>query len=291
MSKVIVTGASGFIGALLVEKLLSKNYQVISLGSKNGSILDSAYLSPYEHDDISHFFHLAAATYVPDSWNTPRDFYHVNLMGTVNALEFCRKKNIPITYVSAYVYGIPNEIPTDEKAEVSPNNPYASSKYLAENICEFYSKNFNMSCTVLRPFNIYGLGQRESFLIPTIINQALFSNEITVDNLSPKRDYLNVKDLIQALVLTMSHIATYQIFNIGSGHSLSVEMIIEVIQSELGTYKPIKSRNIVRMNEIPNVVADISYAKKELNWQPQISFEQGIKELISVHKSAAKQLY
>jgi len=118
-------------------------------------------------------------------------------------LELCREHKIGLTYVSSYVYGHPEYLPIDENHRVSPNSPYNHSKFLAEEVCKFYADNFGVAVTVLRPFNIYGKGQRRGFVMADLMEQ-VFNNEIvTLDDITPKRDFLYIEDFLDLLVWTL----------------------------------------------------------------------------------------
>ena len=186
-------------------------------------------------------------TFVPDSWEKPVEFYKTAVLGTAQVLVLCRDKRIPLTFISAYLYGIQPASCISESNKCKPNNPYAHSKYLAEELCRFYSMYYKTKVVIVRPFNVYGKNHNSVFLIPHIIKQVLECKTI---------------------------------FNFGSGKSLSVEEIIEIIQKVAGTNKQVQSEKKERGNEIADVVADISKAKKELNWRPKFSFKQGIAEIL-----------
>lgn len=280
MKKILITGSSGFIGESLVIALQQKNYQILTFDSKDGDISDVDLSQKYADEEIYHVFHLAAKTFVPHSWENPLEFYKTSILGTQQVLELCRKNTIPMTFVSAYVYGIPNGIPIAEKVTPAPNNPYAHSKYLAEELCRFYAEYYHLQITIARPFNIYGKKQKKHFLIPHILNQVLNDDEITVKDLHPKRDYIYLDDLIDGLIKTIDNDQKFSIYNFGSGIEYSVKEIINTIQIVAGTNKPIVSENSERPNEISSVVADISKAKKELGWAPKYSFEDGIREIL-----------
>jgi nucleoside-diphosphate-sugar epimerase len=278
---VLVTGASGFIGRALVSRLKWKNLAVIPMDSLYGDISSPATFAKLEGQDISHVFHLAGRTFVPDSWEEPQAFCNTNVVGTFNVLEFCRKKRTPMTYVSAYVYGHPDSLPIRENSEIRPSNPYALTKRMAEEACEFYATAHDLPITTIRPFNVYGIGQGANFLIPSIIHQVLNETKITVKDLQPKRDYVYLEDLLNALLATLSENSKgYNVYNIGSGMSITVKEVIDVIQKVSGTNKEVVSDNVVRTSELMNVVADISKAKSELGWHPEYSFEAGIKCII-----------
>jgi nucleoside-diphosphate-sugar epimerase len=280
VNRVLVTGATGFIGAALVRRLKQESYEVIELSSRDGDIADSSTLDNFASDGLMRVFHLAGMTYVPDSWKNPSAFYRTNVLGTVNVAEYCRLNNVPLTYLSAYIYGRPEILPISEDSLIAPNNPYAFSKYAAENVCEFYSRNFGVSCAVIRPFNVYGAGQSSKFLIPTIIAQVLHDDAITVDDLNPRRDYLNIDDLVDAIIRTLNCRHPYKVYNVGSGSSLGVGEIIRIIQQCAKTNKPVFCREIKRTNEIADVVADISRVQNDLGWQPKLSFIEGIHKII-----------
>ncbi|MFA5826345.1 MAG: NAD-dependent epimerase/dehydratase family protein [Gallionellaceae bacterium] len=280
MSKILVTGASGFIGKSLVSKLQALGRDVVPVASADGDIASRKTLGKFAQQDIAHVFHLAGKTFVPDSWDDPQAFCQTNVLGTVNVLEFCRKSHVPMTCVSAYVYGHPDTLPIGENSAIRPSNPYALSKRLAEEVCEFYASAYDLPVTTIRPFNVFGIGQDSNFLIPSIIRQALNEPQITVKDLLPKRDYVYLEDLLAALLLTLNRQKGYSIYNVGSGNSLSVKEVIDVIQDVAGTHKEIISDNVARTNELMDVVADISKSGRELGWYPEYSFRAGIEKII-----------
>lgn len=285
MKSILVTGSSGFVGSSLVENLESLGFNVIKFDSSGGDISDFNFSKEYENIDVYHIFHLASKTFVPDSWKKPLDFYKTSVIGTGNILELCRNKKIPLTYVSAYLYGMPEKLPISENDSVKPNNPYAHAKYLTEELCRFYSNFFDVKITVVRPFNIYGKSQKEIFLIPHIINQVLNNKNIKVQDLNPKRDYIYLTDLINGLIKTLNRDQQFSIFNFGSGEELSVQEVVDTIQKVAKTKKEVVSEENERKNEIMSVVADIEKANRELGWKPLFTFEQGIKEILEDMKN------
>lgn len=274
-----MTGASGFIGKKLKERLLELNYEVVEFNSNNGDIADLNSLKNIDFNNVWHVFHLAAKTFVPDSWLKPEEYYKINAMGTLNILEMCKEHNISLTFISSYIYGQPEKLPISEEDKLKPNNPYAHSKFIAEQFCEFYAKQFKVNVTVIRPFNIYGIGQDKRFLIPLIIEQTINNDEIRIKDLLPKRDYVYLDDLVDALILTINK-KGYSVYNIGSGYSISVKQVIDIIKKASNINKEVISEEIERKNEVLDVVADIKRAKKELKWYPKYSFEEGIKNII-----------
>jgi nucleoside-diphosphate-sugar epimerase len=282
MPDALISGANGFIGKALIKALRLNNFSISELTRENGDIADSATWDAAPANQL--VFHLAARTFVPDSWNNPTAFIHTNTIGTLQALEYCRKHGASLVYVSSYLYGNPTSLPISETAPIHTPNPYALSKKNAEDLCFFYHECYGVNVTIIRPFNLYGEGQKNSFLIPQLIEQAILDHRFHVKDLAPKRDYLHLNDFIRALVAT-THLKGLHIINLGSGVSYSVEEIIQTICRLEGENHPILNDNIRRQNEIMDTVADIRVAKKILHWEPDISLETGLLRMLEYHRN------
>jgi nucleoside-diphosphate-sugar epimerase len=282
-NEILVTGATGFLGRHLVVALESRGLKVRRHSSADGDIANCQL--PIE--DVSRVFHLAGKSYVPESWQNPQDFYRTNVMGTVNVLDHCRRNNAALTLISSYVYGHPQRLPIAEDHPLSAANPYAHTKILSEEVGRLYAEHFSVPLVIVRPFNIYGPGQRPPFLIPLIVKQVLdpLRETVQVQNLRPKRDYLYVEDAVALLVATLSP-EVHGVFNMGSGTSASVEEIIKLIQASAGTSKPVMSANEQRPGEVMDVVADTSRAATELGWRPRITLADGIAATVAAERAA-----
>ena len=281
MFNIIVTGANGFIGKSLTKALAVAGHMVIPVSGKDGNIALQETWSELPKSEI--VIHLAAKAFVPDSWNNPFDFIETNTIGTLRALEYCRKNKAKLIFISSYLYGNPKSLPISETAEIFTPNPYALSKKTAETYCDFYFENYQVPTLIMRPFNIYGYGQSKDFLIPLLIDQTLNSKQIHVKDLEPKRDYLHIDDFIGAILQSL-FISTHEIVNIGSGESYSVKEIIDLIQTICHTNYPITSEAVARKAEIMNTIADITKAKELFGWEPKLSFEKGLSEMINQTK-------
>jgi len=276
--KVIVTGSAGFIGQHLVHEFKKNGISVITLNRTNGDIAKKK-----TWDDmpmVQSVIHLAGKSYVPDSWENSGDFVETNVVGTQRVLDYCNQSGATMVYANAYPYGTPDKLPINEDAQIKPNNPYSLSKYMGEQLCEFASNYNGITTTALRLFNVYGTNQRQGFLIPSIIDQVLHKKEIVVMDLNPRRDYVYIDDVVNALIRSMQLKGGFNSFNIGSGVSYSVRSVIETIQSVYHTNLNVVSKQSERINEIPDVIADISKANDLLGWYPKYSFKNGIELML-----------
>ncbi|TAH08226.1 MAG: NAD(P)-dependent oxidoreductase [Sphingobacteriia bacterium] len=277
MYKILVTGASGFVGKYLCNALKKIGHEVVAITSQHGDI---SQITTWENlPPTNVVIHLAARTFVPDSWKKPDLFLETNTLGTLRALEYCKKHHASIVYISSYLYGNAKILPIQEDAPVFTPNPYALSKKTAEEYCKLYADSYGVNTVILRPFNIYGNNQNPSFLIPEIIHQVLHGKAVHVKDLAPKRDYLFIDDFIQSIIKAI-HLNQFEIINIGSGISYSVKELIDMVQFINGSHYPVTSSNEIRTAEIMNTIADISKAAKVLNWKPLVSMEEGLFKII-----------
>ena len=278
---ILITGSDGFLGKNLTFELSKLDYQVLGLNREDGDLAVLPIDQLISEDKlVDKVFHLAAKTFVPDAWENPEEFIKENISSTLNVLNFCRLRKLPLIYISAYIYGEQNSLPIREDSEVKPSNPYAQSKYLCEEICRYYVEVFSLDITIIRPFNVYGSGQSKNFLIPQIINQIKNNEELVVNSFNPKRDYIHVEDLMEAIVIASSKIQGLQIYNIGSGSSISVKGIIETIEEILGRQLGFNEKQIERNNELMDVVADISRDYDILNWKPKLDIREGLTKIL-----------
>ncbi len=237
--------------------------------------------SRLDYVDIDHVFHQAGLTFVPESWQRPAEFCRVNVLGTCNVLDLCRRNSASLTYLSSYLYGHPQSLPVSETHPRAAVNPYALSKIMAEDACLFYKENFGVRTTIVRPFNIYGPGQDSRFLIPTIVAAATRGggeNPISVADERPRRDFMHVSDLVRLLMLSLEEGAS-GVYNAGSGVATSVRELVDIVIANVGPRRLI-SRGEMRTNEVLEVRADISKAQRELGWSPTTTLEAGLKELV-----------
>lgn len=282
-NEILVTGATGFLGRFLVAALESEGHSVRQHSSADGDI--AACSLPMA--GVKHVFHLAAKSYVPESWENPRAYYQANVVGTVNVLEHCRQNHAALTLISTYIYGEPKHLPIAEDHPVAALNPYTHTKILAEEAARFYEKRFGIPLLIVRPFNIYGPGQRHSFLIPWIVQQVLdpSADAVHVQDLRPKRDYLYVKDAVDFL-LAAFRADSRGVFNMGSGRSASVEEVAQLVNKAAEVSKPVVSAGRTRPGEVMDMVADTARATAEFGWRPRTSLEDGIAAVVAAERAS-----
>lgn len=282
MKTIIISGSSGFIGKNLINQISETNkYQIITLDINNGiDLTQNEQLLSLPPFDI--FIHLANLLYVPASYQNPEVFYRVNYLTTLNALELCRKNNAKMIYISSYLYGNPKYLPIDENHPINPTNPYAQSKYICEKLCEGYYRDFKIKTIVLRPFNIYGIGQKGDLLIPEIIKQLKQGkNKIFLKDPYPRRDYINVIDVARAIIKAIDINKDYSVYNVCSGISYSVKEITDIINSKLKYPVQFIFSKSDRLHEIYETRGSYSKIEKELNWHPLVKFEDGIEAMLN----------
>jgi nucleoside-diphosphate-sugar epimerase len=283
--RILLTGANGFVGKHLFESLSRNlNITVCSYTSKEKSDL---WLKPISSEKFDIVIHAASKTFVPDSWINPQEFYNSNTFGTNNVLEYCRIHKAKLIFFSTVVYAQPFKNPLKESHELGALSPYAHSKLLAENLCDFYKKNFGVETAVLRPFNLFGPGQREDFIIPKIIKQALDPklDKIELQNLKPKRDYVYIDDLVKLVEkIVENHVSG--VFNVASGKSYSVNEIVDYVFKIIKQSKPIIETGPIRENDPLDVFADITHAKNIFGWMPRYTIIDGLSETVKSIKLA-----
>jgi len=278
--KIIVTGSHGFMGKKLVKSLKINGHEICSVDFATGyDVAEWDSVKDLKGFDV--LIHLAAITYVPQSFKTPREMFRVNISGTLNMLELCRINKAKMIFNSSYVYGKPQYLPIDEKHPISSHNPYCQSKIIGESLCEGYHRDFQVPIVIFRIFNVYGEGQAPHFLIPHISKELAQNNDIVLENPVPRRDYIHIDDILKAYQKAIDYNESdFEIFNIGTGISYSARKVAELMIKASAVKPKLRFTGKERANEVLDTVADISKIQKVLNWTPSITLEQGLYGLV-----------
>jgi len=307
VKKMLVTGAGGFIGSHLVEKLVRKGGKVkafVHYNSRNswGWLENSKYKDSIEvvsgdirdadivrhaMRDVDTVFHLAALIGIPYSYISPEAYVETNVKGSLNVFQAAKDFGIKrIVHTStSEIYGTAEFVPIHEKHPVNPQSPYAASKSAADFFSLSFYRSFNLPVVVVRPFNTYGPRQSARAVIPTIITQLLSGKKtIKLGALDPTRDLTYVEDTVEGFIAAVDAKESLgEIINLGNNSEISIRdlayligkvMNVKVlIQEEDKRKRPVKS-------EVERLWADNAKAKQLLKWTPQYSLENGLKKTV-----------
>ena len=311
--KILVTGADGFIGSHLVEKLLINGYDVKAFVYYNSfnswGWLDS--FSPELLKNIEVFqgdirdpngvrtavkgvdaiFHLAALIAIPFSYHSPDAYVDTNIKGTLNVLQAardCETSRVLVTSTSE-VYGTAQYVPIDEKHPFQGQSPYSATKIGADRLAESFYRSFNLPVSIVRPFNTYGPRQSARAVIPTIITQLLSGVEdIKLGSLTPTRDFNYVKDTVNGFVKIYESDRTIgEEINISTQQEISIgDLALELIKQINPKARVVCDEQRLRPtnSEVNRLLGSNKKIKELTDWAPKYSFEQGLAETIDFLK-------
>ena len=302
---VLVTGAGGFIGGHLVARLVGDGARVRALVRYNSrnerGTLD--WLEPEvvtevdvilgELRDIESVtravrgseivLHLAAQIAIPYSYVNPRDFFEVNVLGTLNVAQACLAADVQrVVHTStSEVYGSAQQIPITEDHPLEPQSPYAASKLAADKLMDSWQRSFELPVVVIRPFNTYGPRQSARAIIPTIISQALTGKTLSLGSLHPQRDLTYVQDTVSGMVAAaLAPEAVGQTIQLGTGEAVSIGDIVQTIGELMGKeLRPTLDTARVRpeKSEVQLLLSKPDRALATLGWKPGVTLREGLK--------------
>ncbi|UCD49731.1 MAG: GDP-mannose 4,6-dehydratase [Phycisphaerales bacterium] len=307
-TKILVTGAGGFIGSHLVEQLVMDGHDVCGFVHYNAAgswhnleklpsdILNSVEVvagdiaDPYFVDNAvagcDIVFHLAALIGIPYSYIAPQMYVSTNVNGTLNVLEACRRHGVSrmVHTSTSETYGSAQYIPIDEKHPLVGQSPYSASKIGADTIAESYYRSFNLPVCIIRPFNTYGPRQSARAFIPTVIAQAICSDVVRLGNLDPIRDMTFVKDTVGGFIAgANSDQCIGTVCNLGVGQGQSIGELVERIGVLLGKDLQVETdpdRVRPAKSEVSRLISNNSKIKELAGWEPSVSFVDGLQETI-----------
>ena len=313
MNKVLVTGAGGFIGSNLVEELIKSGITVKAFIHYNSSnswgnleflpedikkeieVISGNIQDPFSVNNAikgqDTVFHLAALIGIPYSYKAPNSYVNTNVIGTLNILQACLDNNIEkIVHTStSETYGTAIYTPIDEKHPLKAQSPYSASKIGADKLAESYHLSFGLPIAIIRPFNTFGPRQSARAIIPTIISQILSGSKVVIGSINPVRDFTFVKDTVNGFIkIATEQKSAGELINIGSGKGISIgELAHKIIQMINPETEIIIDTKRIRpdKSEVMKLICDNTKAREILNWKPNFSLEDGIKETISYIKN------
>jgi len=305
--RVLVTGAGGFIGSHLAERLVEEGADVRVLVHYNaldkwGWLDKSPYIKQIEvirgeltdRDRVRQavkntdvIFHLGALIAIPYSYQAPLSYVHTNIEGTINILQSAREESTEcfVHTSTSEVYGTAEYVPINEAHPLKGQSPYAASKIGADKMTEAFHLTFDLPTVTVRPFNTFGPRQSPRAIIPTIIIQALTGNTIRLGNIYPTRDLNFVSNTVDGFLLAAATpSAIGKTINIGSGREISIGDLAALIIQMIN--KPIKiesedERLRPRGSEVERLLADTTLAQQLLGWQPKVGLEEGLTRTIA----------
>ena len=273
MTKVLVTGSRGFIGKQVIKRLKKSEILTDLIDSKRIDLKNIEEVMKLNASDV--VIHLGGKTTKGLEWD---EYFNNNVLGTLNILEYCITKKIKkMIFVSSYVYGKPKYLPIDEEHPIDPHNAYTKSKYLAEQLCEFYAKNSDLNIIILRPFNIFGKTLPDGFLISNLLKSIQTNEKITIVNKDSKRDFLHIDDFVDIILKIKDYNFKFEVFNVGSGKSYSFNEVIKKI--EKSSFKKLNLQYEENKESfIGEITADISKLNNKIKWVSKISFDEGLQK-------------
>ena len=304
--RVLVTGAGGFIGSHLTERLVKSGATVRAFvhyrGNGSRGWLDESSLRKEievvagdvsDRDSVVSamkgtevVFHLAALIGIPYSYHAPESYVRTNIQGTLNVLQAGRDLGVErIVHTStSEVYGTAQYVPIDEKHPLQGQSPYSATKIGADKLAEAFHLSFGLPVVTIRPFNTFGPRQSARAVIPTIITQCLAGSTVRIGSLHPKRDLNFVENTVDGFIAGgESASAVGQTFNVGAGSEISIGDLVHKIAKMLSRNVKIESDEArVRPSgsEVERLLADTAQAQSILKWRPAVSLDEGLQRTV-----------
>ena len=311
--KIFITGAEGFIGSHLTEKLVKNGHDVkafvlYNFGNSNGWLdrLDiktkkklkickgdvrDLDIIKRETKNYNVIIHLAALVGIPYSYFSPRSYLDTNVIGTLNILQAAKenKTSRVIITSTSEVYGTAKSVPIKEDHSLNAQSPYAASKIASDQLALSFYKSYGLPVTIIRPFNTFGPRQSARAIIPTIVTQLLKEEVIRLGNLTPTRDFTYIEDTINAFISAIkTKKISGEVINIGSKFEISIKDILKIINKDFGynfDFKIDKKRIRNKSSEVYRLYASNAKAEKILKWSPKysglIGFKKALKKTIN----------
>ena len=305
--KALIIGASGFVGTYLVEEIRRSLFcEVITATSRETDTLGigedkTVHLNILDRKQIldvllsekpDYIFHLAAQSSVALSWTNPKSTVDTNIIGAINLISAIKQSGYSprvLIVGSGEEYGRVKEtdIPIREKAVLAPCNVYAVTKVCQNMMASIYARAYGLQLVMTRSFNHIGPGQSPQFVVADFCSQAVKIEKglqepvFRVGNLSAKRDFTDVRDVVKAYCMLIQYGKPGETYNVGSGHAVAVQEILDIILSQTKAEVKVETDpSKLRPVDVPVIEADISKIYKDTGWKPEISPAQTITDIM-----------
>ncbi len=307
MKKVLIFGVGGFVGSYLALELKKSGYEVFGSDQLEEDAVNSDNLSAYSKANLLNkdevealllrvepdaVINLAAISSVGASWNIPQLTMEVNVVGALNIMEAARKlENMPrLMFIGSSEEYEAIDAPISEETALNANNPYGISKMTQERFAAVYRERYGMKIFCVRPFNHTGIGQKDTFVLPSFCKQAAEIEKsgkpgvIHVGNLATKRDFSDVRDIVRAYRMILESDNDSVIYNVGSGKAYSLQEMLDYIVGLSKQKIEVEVHNErFRPIDTPLVVCDHSKIEKDLGWKPEYSILDTLKEIFQYY--------
>ena len=302
--KALITGSLGFVGKYLCAELAQNGYEVVGLdvrpgeGTLQADLLDAEQVEQViDMQRPDAIFHLAAQADVGKSWKAPRLTMELNIVASVNLLEAVRKVNP--RGIRAVIVGSSDQYgnlgaagaSVNEDMEMKPQTPYAISKRAQEELARLYVRSYGMNICMTRSFNHGGAGQRPGFMIPDFASGIVKvergeAEALSVGNLSSRRDFTHVKDVVRAYRLIAEKGRPGEVYNVGSGVTWSAQEVLDMLRGMAKREIPVRQDPArMRPSDTPVICCDHSKLTRDTGWTPRLGMEQIVADTLEYYRS------
>jgi GDP-4-dehydro-6-deoxy-D-mannose reductase len=290
--RALVTGASGFVGVQLVRHLRECGDEVYGVDRERDVTDAESMREIFESIRPEVVYHLAALTHVGESWKHAEEFTRVNVVGTRRVLDAAFDAvhdSTTIVVSSSEVYGVvrDEDLPLREDFRVAPANPYSSSKVEAEHVARAMWHDRRQNVVIVRPFNHVGPGQSPTFVVPALASRLLDAREqgateIPVGDLSTRRDFSDVRDVVRAYRLLAELGVPGEVYNVASGHDVALSDIAErLVEQITPDVKLVVDPDLLRPNDVPVFRGSFDKLHETTGWTPHITLDQSLRDVVA----------
>jgi GDP-4-dehydro-6-deoxy-D-mannose reductase len=290
--RALVTGASGFVGTQLVRHLRESGDEVYGVDRERDVTDAESMRDIFESIRPDVTYHLAALTHVGESWKHAEEFTRVNVVGTRRVLDAAFdsvRDSTTVVVSSSEVYGVvrDEDLPLHEDFRVAPANPYSSSKVEAEHVARAMWHDRDQHVVIVRPFNHVGPGQSPSFVVPALASRLLDARErgateIPVGDLSTRRDFSDVRDVVRAYRLLAEFGASGEVYNVASGHDVALSDIAQRLVEQIAPDVKLEvDPELLRPNDVPVFRGSFDKLHEATGWSPHITLDQSLRDVVA----------